>query len=530
MGAARERLVQGVDLRIRVVEEGVEEGPVVVLVHGFPDTLRVWHGVAARLGRRFRVVRVDLPGAGGSERPADRSGFLIERVVRELVVVVREIGQPVHLVGHDWGSVIGWSAVAAEPSAFLSFTSLSGPDLGHVRDWVARHRWRPLAVLNLVRKSWYIGGFLLPRVPELLWRVPGVRRRMGAGRRELVNGLELYRANIGRGAVPRKVSVPVHQIALAHDPYVSRRHLEAAEPWVADLKRTTLFTGHWAPRTHPGQVARVVEDFIDGRERRRVVVVTGAGGGIGRATALRFARGGALVVALDVDLAAARRTAEEAGGHAYELDVADSTATRNVARTVVERHGVPDVVVANAGVGLAGAFLDTSEEDWRKVVDVNLWGVVHTLRAFTPYLVERAQGGHLVVTSSAAGYFPTPALPAYSATKAAVLMLAQCLVAELEPHGIGVSAICPGVVDTGIAGSTRFAGADPEEQAARQRRAARAYRLRNFGPDKVAEQVVHAVERNLAVVPVTPEAKFAHVAGRISPRVARLLGRAVKPT
>lgn len=500
-----------------------------VLAHGFPDDLRVWDGVVERLRERFRVVRFDWRGAGGSGAPGDRDGYRIEWLVRDLLAVVGGRG-PVHLVGHDWGSVVGWRAVAEHPSAFLSFTSISGPDLGQVGAWVRRHATRPAEVVGLLRRSWYIAGFLVPVLPELVWRVPLVRRRLRADLRTLVDGLELYRANVGRAARPRRVRVPVHQVALRNDPYVSARHLEAAEPWTDDLTRSHLVAGHWAPRTHPEHVARLIGDFVDGRRRRRLVVVTGAGSGIGRATALRFAADGAEVVALDVDAEAAARTAADTGGHSYRLDVADGAATREVAETVRRRHGVPDVVMANAGVGLAGSFLRTSEDDWRRVVDVNLWGVVHTLRAFAPHLVERGEGGHLVVTASMAGYFPTPALPAYSATKAAVLMLAQCLAAELEPHGIGVSAICPGVVATGIAATTRFAGADGQEQAERQRRAARAYRLRGYRPEKVADRVFRAVQRDEVVVAVTPEARFAQAVGRVSPRLVRLLGRVVGAT
>ncbi len=514
-----------------MVQGGVVGAVPVVLVHGFPDTSQVWEGVARRLAERFWVVRYDVRGAGGSDAPGGRGsdGYRVERLVEDLVAVVRAVGGPVHLVGHDWGSAQGWAAVAARPELFLSFTSISGPHPGHVGDWVRRNRLRPLKVLNTLRRSWYIAGFKLPVLPELLWGLPRVRERLGAGRRELVNGLGMYRANVGRGLPAAPVSVRVHQIELVKDPYVVREHLEAAEPWVEELTRSRLHAGHWAPRTHPGQVARHIEDAIDGKRRKRLVVITGAGGGIGRATALAFARRGADVVVLDVDGDKARETAELVGGHAYRVDVADAAAMGEVAEDVGTRHGVPDVVVANAGIGVAGSFLKTSEEDWRRVVDVNLWGVVHTLRAFAPRMVTRAEGGHLVVTASAAGYFPTAALSAYSTTKAAVLMLAQCLDAELREHGVKVTAICPGFVRTDITRTFTFAGADAVEQERQRKKATRAYRLRGFGPEKVATEVLKAVDSDRRVVPVTMEARAAHLANRFAPGLVRSLGRLWRP-
>lgn len=496
----------------------------VVLVHGFPDTADVWAGVAGRLGERFRVVRYDVRGAGGSEAPAGTEGYRVERLVEDLVAVVEAVGGPVHLVGHDWGSLQGWAAVVARPELFLSFTSVSGPDLGHVSAWVRRNRFRPVTVAKVLARSWYIAGFKVPVVPELVWRVPMVRKWLGAGRRELVNGLGLYRANVGRGLAARPVEVPVHQIELVKDPYVLKEHLEAAEPWVRELTRSTLHAGHWAPRTHPDPVARHIEDAIDGRWRRRLVVITGGGSGIGRATAQAFAREGAEVVVLDVDGVKARETAELVGGRAYQVDVADAAAVNLIADEV----GVPDVVMANAGIGLAGSFLKTSEDDWRRVVDVNLWGVVHALRAFAPGMVERGTG-HLVVTASAAGYFPTAALSAYSTTKAAVLMLAQCLDAELREHGVKVTALCPGIVDTGITRTFTFAGATPAEQERQREKAARAYRRRGFGPEKVADAVLDAVNNGRTVVPVTVEAKAVHLGNRLVPGLVRALGRLWRP-
>ncbi|WP_051772425.1 SDR family oxidoreductase [Saccharothrix sp. NRRL B-16314] len=525
MEPVRERFVQVGDLRLRVLEEGVLGGTPVVLAHGFPDSSDVWAPVARKLAERFHVIRYDVRGTGGSGAPGrGHRGYSMELLVDDLATVVREVaGRPVHLVGHDWGSIQGWAAVTARPELFLSFTSMSGPDLGHVSDWVRRNRWRPWKVFGVLQRSWYIAGFKVPVVPELVW--PAVRERLHAGRREWVNGLGLYRANFGRRWRPAPVSTRVHQIELTQDPYVAHAHLEAAEPWVAELSRSVLHTGHWAQRTHPDQVARHIEDAIDNRKRKRLVVVTGAGSGIGRATAQAFADQGAEVIALDVDEASAEETAARTGGHAYRLDVTDRVATDRVAAEIKARHGVPDVVMANAGIGVAGPFLHTSEEDWRRVVDVNLWGVVHTLRAFAPQLVDRAEGGHLVVTASAAGYFPTAALSAYSTTKAAVLMLAQCLHAELRGHGIGVSAICPGIVHTNITTTFTFAGKSPAEQEERRRAATRAYRLRGFSPEKVAAEILEAVKEDRLVVPVTAEVKAAHLGNRVAPALVRAVGR-----
>jgi NAD(P)-dependent dehydrogenase (short-subunit alcohol dehydrogenase family) len=236
---------------------------------------------------------------------------------------------------------------------------------------------------------------------------------------------------------------------------------------------------------------------------------------------------GADVLCVDIDFASAEQTAADLPGQglAFQLDVADSAATAALAAHVLAEHGVPDLVMANAGVAVAGSFLDTSEEDWRRVLDVNLWGVINTLRAFVPPLVERGEGGHVVITSSAAGYFATPSLPAYSTTKAAVLMLAQCLAGELAPVGVGVSAICPGLVHTNITRTTRFAGASPEEEQARRTRTDAMYRRRGYGPERVASAVVAAVRDNQLVVPVTPEARISALGARFAPATTRALGR-----
>lgn len=253
----RERYVQGDDLRLRVVEQGDPDAPTVVLVHGYPDTSAMWDPVAARLDDTFHVVRYDTRGSGGSEAPADRSGYRLVHLVHDLRRVVEATAEsPVHLVGHDWGSIQSWCAVERHPRLFASFTSISGPSLGHVADWVHRNRRHPLRVLNEVRHSWYIAGFRLPLLPELVLRFAKERRR------ELVNGLELYRANVGRAPAPVRVTTPVHQIELSKDPFVKVGYLEAAEPWVGDLTRSRLDAGHWAPVTHPAEVAEEITRVV----------------------------------------------------------------------------------------------------------------------------------------------------------------------------------------------------------------------------------------------------------------------------
>jgi NAD(P)-dependent dehydrogenase (short-subunit alcohol dehydrogenase family)/pimeloyl-ACP methyl ester carboxylesterase len=542
-GVMGRRWVDVGGVRLAVYDDGPGDGAVVLLVHGYPDNASVWDGVVRVLQRRFRVVRYDVRGCGDSSAPDGREGYRVSALVDDLVAVVRSLGgRAVHLVGHDWGSIQAWAAVAAYPELFVSFTSISGPDLGQIGDWMGRARRRD--VVRQLFRSWYIGAFQVPVLPELVWRVPLLLRRFQALYRDARNGVELYRANmVGWRPEARRVSVPVQQIALTRDPFVTSALLSSADRWCARLWRRPLVGEHWAVRHQPANVARFVLEFIDhldgapaSRELSRarvgepslpmagrLALVTGAGSGIGRATAFALARQGVEVLCVDVDFGSAERTAAEIGGSAFQLDVADGAATRRLADHILAEHGVPDLVMANAGVGVAGSFLDTTERDWRRVIDVNLWGVVNTLRAFVPSLVARGEGGHIVVTASAAGFLPLPSLPAYSTTKAAVLMLAQCLAGELARDGIGVSAVCPGFVHTNITATTRFAGTAPDEERRRRAQTTELYRRRGFGPDRVAAEIVAAVRDGRVFVPVTPEAKAGAIANRLAPGATRAL-------
>jgi len=259
-------------------------------------------------------------------------------------------------------------------------------------------------------------------------------------------------------------------------------------------------------------------------------VVTGAGSGIGRATAELFAGLGAAVVVADIDETAAKAVADSLGtqAFAYQVDVADPSEVDSLAETVASRHGVPDIVVNNAGIGLSGTTLDTTAEQWRRIVDINLLGVASGCRAFGSLMAQRKQGGHIVNVASAAAYMPSQMLPAYSATKAGVLQFSECFRAEMADHGVGVSAICPGFINTNITNTTTFAGVSAHEQKRLQAKASAAYRRRNYGPQKVAAHIVDAVRPNTALVPVAPEAHVGLWIARALPGLARR-GAKLKP-
>ncbi|MER6010321.1 SDR family oxidoreductase [Streptomyces bluensis] len=578
---ARERRVRSGGVELCVAELGDPRRPTIVLVHGYPDSKEVWSELAPRLAGRFHVVLYDVRGHGRSTAPQPlRGGFTLERLTDDFLAVADAVspGRPVHLVGHDWGSVQGWEfvTVGRTEGRIASFTSMSGPSLDHFGHWLKQRVKRPTPrrvgqLLGQGARSWYVYLLHTPVLPELAWRGPLGKRwprmlqraeRLPAGdyptpslSTDATHGAWLYRDNVrARFSRPRDdayAHAPVQLITPLRDAYLSERLYDELELWVPQLTRHTLPAKHWIPRTRPDQLAAWITEFVTATEDGRptptatgkyaerfsgqLVLVTGAGSGIGRATALAFAESGARVVAVDRDAESAARTAELSRltgapeAWAEPVDVSDEQAMEQLAQRVATQYGVVDVLVNNAGIGLSGAFLDTTPEDWKKVLDVNLWGVVHGCRLFGRQMAERGQGGHIVNTASAAAYLPSKTLPAYSTSKAAVLMLSECLRAELAGHGIGVSAICPGFVNTNIPSTARFAGVDADEEKRRQKKAARLYGLRNYPPEKVADAILRAVARNEAVVPVTPEARGGRLLSRFAPRALHAIARLEPP-
>jgi NAD(P)-dependent dehydrogenase (short-subunit alcohol dehydrogenase family) len=261
--------------------------------------------------------------------------------------------------------------------------------------------------------------------------------------------------------------------------------------------------------------------------RDRTALVTGAGSGIGRASALAFARRGANLAICDVNeasLAATEAEVRKLGVSviARRVDVARAGEMQAFADAVHAEVEAVDVLMNNAGVGVAGGVLETSLEDWHWIVDINLFGVVHGIHHFVPAMVRRGRGGHVVNVSSMAAYAASSLLPAYVATKCAVLGLSEALREELAPHRIGVTAVCPGIINTGIIEATRMRGAQATDAA----RAAikRGYTRRNYTPERVAENVLRAIQRNRAVAPISPEAWTFYYLKRFFPGFVWFLG------
>jgi NAD(P)-dependent dehydrogenase (short-subunit alcohol dehydrogenase family) len=256
----------------------------------------------------------------------------------------------------------------------------------------------------------------------------------------------------------------------------------------------------------------------------KLALITGAGSGIGRATAFEFARAGARLVLCDLNGEAVERTAmlaRDLGGEAesHIVDVSDWDDMQALAAKVQKQHGALDILVNNAGVGLGGDFLSTSIEDWQWVLGINLMGVVHGCKLFAPAMVER-RGGHIVNVASAAGYYAAPDMTAYSASKHAVMGLTEALRAEMAAHNVGVSAICPGIVNTNIVAAGRMRGSTGQQQD----KLVALYQRRNYGPEHVARAIASAIVHNRAVTPVSPEAWLLYGAKRFTPGLMDWVG------
>ncbi|TAM09409.1 MAG: SDR family oxidoreductase [Nevskiaceae bacterium] len=237
--------------------------------------------------------------------------------------------------------------------------------------------------------------------------------------------------------------------------------------------------------------------------------ITGAASGIGRATAFAAVRAGAKLVLTDIDDAALQDVAKDiraANGTvlaAEALDVSNYDAVRAFTQQVLAAHGSMDVVMNIAGIAIWGEITALQHEHWRRVVDVNLMGPIHVMECLVPAMVEAGRGGHIVNVSSAAGLFALPLHAAYSASKFGLRGASEVLRFDLKRHGIKVSVVCPGAVDTGLVKTLKIIGVDatdPRVERLRQR-----FQRHAVTPGKAAQAILDGVRKNRYLIYTSPD-------------------------
>ena len=246
-----------------------------------------------------------------------------------------------------------------------------------------------------------------------------------------------------------------------------------------------------------------------GELRDKLVLVTGASSGIGRAAVESFAREGSIVLAVARRKDLLDRLASEPRSTgrvlAMDADVADGASMESMASQILKRYGPPDVIVANAGIGLDAPLAETTDAALHRVLEVNVAGVFRTIRPFVPAMVSRGSGRILVV-SSIVGKRGTPGYSAYSASKFALHGMAEALRPELHGTGVTVGLICPSSTDTEFDDNKLRAGRERPK-----------VRVQRHGADSVARAIVRMARSRRREVILSPEAKLMNWANHVAP-------------
>lgn len=263
----------------------------------------------------------------------------------------------------------------------------------------------------------------------------------------------------------------------------------------------------------------------------QTVVITGAGSGIGRASAERFGRQGHRVIVTDINDETGTQTTDRIiadGGTAQfrHLDVTDPEQWADLADWVCAEWGAPDIVVNNAGILIGGTFLEQTGADWRRMIDVNLMGPILGSRTFVERMVATGKRGHIVNVASCGAFMPTSIAPSYVTAKAGVWLGTQTLRTEFKKQGIGVSAVCPGLIRTDLAANGHRAGDGEDEPWSAK--LASGHRFFGRSPKRVAGAIDRAVRWNLATVPVGTEAWASWFLYRLSPGTVRTISTAIR--
>jgi NAD(P)-dependent dehydrogenase (short-subunit alcohol dehydrogenase family) len=263
----------------------------------------------------------------------------------------------------------------------------------------------------------------------------------------------------------------------------------------------------------------------------RIAIITGAASGIGQALASALVTRGDTVVMADINGDGAERAASELTRYGpgaatpAVLDVRDAGAVQSLVDRTHEKHGRLDLMVNNAGIAVGGEVGDLLLAHWDRVIDVNLRGVVHGVHAAYPVMI-RQRSGQIVNTASLAGLVPSPSLTPYAMTKHAVVGLSLSLRAEAAAHGIGVTAVCPGFVDTPLLDKGFPDDLPKPAGTGREREIAQHFQPRLYSADRLARDIVRGIDRNAALVVAPASARVAWYLSRYAPFVLnRMIAR-----
>jgi NAD(P)-dependent dehydrogenase (short-subunit alcohol dehydrogenase family) len=253
----------------------------------------------------------------------------------------------------------------------------------------------------------------------------------------------------------------------------------------------------------------------------KVAIVTGGASGIGRSVGKELVKRGATVVLADLnkellDETAGSMTDADKRVEAATLDVTDVDAVNSLVAQNVSQYGQLDYIFNNAGIGVGGYALDFSYDDWRTVIDINLYGVVNGVFAAYPIMVKQGSG-HIVNTASLAGLIPGAGEISYSASKYGVVGLSNSLRLEAAEHGVRVSVVCPGFIETPIFYNSKLLGLDRKKIIDSI--------PKPMSADECASVILRGVERNKATIVVTRFAKILWMLQRISPAIMFWMGK-----
>ena len=249
--------------------------------------------------------------------------------------------------------------------------------------------------------------------------------------------------------------------------------------------------------------------------QNKVIVVTGAGSGMGRALTLRLVAMGAKVAAVDLNPDTLAETVNLAGSNkekisTHVVNVSDKGAVDNLPQAVIDAHGTVDSLINNAGIIQPFVKLaDLDDRTIERVLNVNLYGVIYMTRAFLPHLLKRPEA-HITNVSSMGGFFPVPGQTIYGASKAAVKLMTEGLYAELIDTNVGVTVVFPGAIATNI---TENSGVDMPAAAAMENTPA----MRMTSAEDAAQAIIDGIERDKFQVYVGNDAKLMNIFYRISP-------------